>query len=142
MGISTKEKSATFWITCTHGGVTTMSHPNGMLTTMAMRYATADVLAAAASHLSCRASIPSGFSTFGRALSVIGPGATVINTEQMINVIAEAHASGLQRGDGSFPSGNSRRRNVPINPTPGTHRNPVSAATISGRGRDPGWVIA
>ena len=85
------------------------------------------------------APIPSGFTSVGYELSVIGPGLNRITSEPRAIVKPATHPTHRQRRLGRCPSGKSKIRNVPIRPTPGSHNMPSTAATYPAISREPWW---
>ena len=67
------------------------------------------------------ASMPSGFTVFGKGLSDIRPGSQRIPSDATVRPTALDQASHRQRGVSRWPSGNSSSRNTPVSPIPGTH---------------------
>ena len=73
--------------------------------------------------------MPTGLDT---AVSSIGPGPKAIPTVMAASDTALSHATGLQRRDGSRPSGNSSRTKVAAGPTPSIQTNvPTHAAAVT-----------
>jgi hypothetical protein len=68
-----------------------------------------------------KASEPSGFTTFGNGLSSNRPGPNRIARKVITMLMPRTQANHRQRGDGRYPSGKSRIRNVAGKLTIGTH---------------------
>ena len=79
------------------------------------------------------ASEPSGFTTFGNALSSNRPGPNRIARKVITMLMPRTQANHRQRGDGRCPSGKSRIRNVAGRPTIGNHIGWSNASAIAPR---------
>ena len=79
---------------------------------------------------------PSGLSRDGTLL--MEPGSSAIATEVTTIAPTANHATGLQRGERSRPSGNTSTRNVVDNPANGTQTQVASQLAASANGTEPG----